>query len=155
MVSISIVDDAPSISYAVPYIVFAVLALVAWLYVYLHSSAGGQLKARALSLMSLIAEYRAFASTIVYRPGRGALGRTSNMVFPLVCVDELDKIVDFEDIRTFVAGLRQSSRYQVFDYYVSLAEDTLNELYLGPAEGKNEIDSSFDHIIRIPPVLAM
>ena len=33
-----------------------------------------------------------------------------------------------------------------------MSEDALNALYLGIPEGKNEIDSSFDHIIKIPPV---
>ncbi|HEX7332415.1 MAG TPA: hypothetical protein VF290_13010 [Pyrinomonadaceae bacterium] len=153
-VSISIIDDAPSVTYALPYVLIAALALVAWLYVYLHSSAGGHLEsAQGQSLMSLIAEYRAFASTIVYRLRQGALGRTTEHGFSvLVCVDELDKIVDFEDIRTFVRRIKAIFEVPGVYYYVSLAEDTLNELYLGPAEGKNEIDSSFDHIIRIPPV---
>jgi hypothetical protein len=36
-------------------------------------------------------------------------------------------------------------------YFLSISEDGLRALYLGAAEGKNEIDSTFDHIIRIPP----
>jgi hypothetical protein len=37
-------------------------------------------------------------------------------------------------------------------YYISLAEDTLARLNLAPAEGKSEIDSSLDHVVRVPPL---
>ena len=37
-------------------------------------------------------------------------------------------------------------------YYLSLSEDAFNTLHLGSAMGKNEIDSTLDHIVRIPPV---
>jgi hypothetical protein len=65
-------------------------------------------------------------------------------------VDELDKIVDFEEIRAFVRRIKAIFEVPGVYYYVSLAEDTLTSLYLGPAAGKNEIDSAFDHIIRVP-----
>jgi hypothetical protein len=105
------------------------------------------------SLMSLIADYRLFASTVVYRLGQGALSSFPTRRFPvLICIDELDKVVDFDDIRTFVRRIKAIFEVPGLYYYVSLAEDTLRALYLGPAEGKNEIDSSFDHIVRIPPV---
>jgi hypothetical protein len=67
-------------------------------------------------------------------------------------VDELDKVVDFEDIRTFLRRIKAVFEVPGVYYFISLAEDTLTALYLGSAEGKNEIDSSFDHIIRVPPV---
>ena len=112
-----------------------------------------RLSAQGQSLMTLIAEYRSFAATIVYRLKQGALGHPQERKFSvLICIDELDKIVEFEDIRTFVRRIKAIFEVPGLYYYVSLAEDTLTALYLGPAEGKNEIDSSFDHIVRIPPV---
>ena len=60
--------------------------------------------------------------------------------------------VDFEEIRAFVRRIKAIFEVPGVYYYVSLAEDTLTALYLGPAEGKNEIDSAFDHIVRIPPL---
>lgn len=105
------------------------------------------------SLMSLIADYRNFACTVVYRLKQGALTSIpAHKFFVMICIDELDKIVDFDDIRTFVRRIKAIFEVPGVYYYVSLAEDTLTALYLGPAEGKNEIDSSFDHIVRIPPI---
>ncbi len=105
------------------------------------------------SIMSLVAEYRAFAGNIVNRLNRGALGHSPQRKFAvLVCIDELDKIVDFEEIRGFVRRIKAIFEVPGVYYYVSLAEDTLTALYLGAATGKNEIDSAFDHVVRIPPV---
>ncbi len=105
------------------------------------------------SIMSLVAEYRAFAANIVNRLNRGALGHSPQRKFAvLVCIDELDKIVDFEEIRGFVRRIKAIFEVPGVYYYVSLAEDTLTALYLGAATGKNEIDSAFDHVVRIPPV---
>jgi len=108
---------------------------------------------RGQSMMSLIAEYRSFASTIVYRLKEGGLGASEGRkLLVLVCIDELDKIVDFEEIRAFVRRIKAIFEVPGVYYYVSLAEDTLTALYLGAATGKNEIDSSFDHVVRIPPL---
>lgn len=105
------------------------------------------------NLMSLVAEYREFASTVVHRLKQGALGHPTGRRFSvLICVDELDKIVDFDDLRAFVRRIKAIFEVPGVYYYVSLAEDALAALYLGPAEGKNEIDSSFDHIVRIDPL---
>src|SRR6185503_10125605 len=89
--------------------------------------------------------------SMVHRLRQGALGHRAEQRFPvLICIDELDKVVDFEEIRAFVRRIKAIFEVPGVYYYVSLAEDTLTALYLGPAEGKNEIDSAFDHIVRIP-----
>src|SRR6185503_16601233 len=89
--------------------------------------------------------------SMVHRLRQGALGHKAERKFSvLICVDELDKVVDFEEIRAFVRRIKAIFEVPGVYYYVSLAEDTLTSLYLGPAAGKNEIDSAFDHIIRIP-----
>lgn len=135
-------------------VVVGVLSLVGWLYLY-HQSTQSDERAAAYghSVMSLIADYRAFAASIVHRLRQGALGHRSERKFSvLICIDELDKIVDFEEIRAFVRRIKAIFEVPGVYYYVSLAEDALTALYLGPAEGKNEIDSAFDHIVRIPPL---
>ena len=126
----------------------------AWIYIFQR---GGSQEEKATiygkSLMSLVADYRSFATTIVYRLSQGALGHKAERKFSvLICVDELDKVVDFEEIRAFVRRIKAIFEVPGVYYYVSLAEDTLTSLYLGPATGKNEIDSAFDHIIRIPQI---
>jgi hypothetical protein len=133
-----------------------VLSVWGWVYVYQQDSATEQpLAGHGQSLMSLIADYRSFATTIVYRLSQGALGHKRERKFSvLICVDELDKVVDFEEIRAFVRRIKAIFEVPGVYYYVSLAEDTLTSLYLGPAAGKNEIDSAFDHIIRIPQLPA-
>jgi hypothetical protein len=133
-------------------LVLLVLSAWGWVSVYQHDGSQEQrLMIHGQSLMSLIADYRSFATTIVYRLGQGALGHKPERKFSvLICVDELDKVVDFEEIRAFVRRIKAIFEVPGVYYYVSLAEDTLTSLYLGPAAGKNEIDSAFDHIIRIP-----
>lgn len=103
------------------------------------------------TLMSLIVDYRTFASTVVYRLNRGALNYVDKSKFTiLICIDELDKIVDFEEIRAFIRRIKAIFEIPGLYYYVSIAEDTLRSLYLGALAGKNEVDSAFDHIVRVP-----
>ncbi len=134
----------------------AILVLISvgvlWLYYFRKTErgetgnwAGGQ------TLMSLMVDYRTFASTVVYRLDRGALNYGNDNKFTiLVCIDELDKIVDFEEIRDFIRRIKAIFEIPGLYYYISIAEDTLRALYLGTATGKNEIDSAFDHIVRVP-----
>ena len=137
-------------------LLFGALLLImmsAWAVTYVFQRGnvpGERLSAHGQSLMSLIADYRAFATSIVHRLSQGALGHLAERRFSvLICIDELDKIVDFEEIRAFVRRIKAIFEVPGVYYYVSLAEDTLTS-HLGPAAGKNEIDSAFDHIIRIP-----
>jgi hypothetical protein len=103
------------------------------------------------TLMSLMINYRTFASTVVYRLNRGALNYGDESKFTiLVCIDELDKIVDFEEIRAFIRRIKAIFEIPGLYYYISIAEDTLRALYLGAVTGKNEVDSAFDHIVRVP-----
>jgi hypothetical protein len=105
------------------------------------------------SLMSLISAYREFVEKTVYRVKMGALGdRTIDDFEVVICIDELDKIVEPEELRTFLRRMKVIFEIPGAYYYLSLSEDGLKALYLGAAEGKNEIDSAFDHIIRVPPV---
>jgi hypothetical protein len=103
-------------------------------------------------LMSLVAEYRDFASTLVYRLRAGALGAKSDLARVVVCVDELDKIVDLEEIRQFLRRIKAIFEIPGIYYYLSLAEDSLQQLYLGGAAGKTEVDSSLDHIVVVEPL---
>lgn len=146
--------DRPNTAiYALIAVVVFIATVVAWILVHQSRSQRDRASAYGQSLMSLIADYRSFAAMVVYRLKQGALGHSENRKFSvLICVDELDKIVEFEDIRAFVRRIKAIFEVPGLYYYVSLAEDTLTKLYLGPAEGKNEIDSAFDHIVRIAPV---
>ncbi|MGG6267550.1 NB-ARC domain-containing protein [Leptolyngbya sp. AN10] len=105
---------------------------------------------RGESLMSLISEYRSFATAVVYRLNQGALGNTGKNV--MVCIDELDKIVELDELKVFLRRMKAIFEVPGVYYYLSLSEDALKSLYLGSAEGKNEIDSSLDHIVRVPPL---
>ena len=70
----------------------------------------------------------------------------------MICIDELDKIIDLDEIRNFLRRMKGIFEVPGVYYYLSLSEDALAALYLGSAEGKNEVDSSLDHIVRIPPL---
>jgi hypothetical protein len=105
------------------------------------------------SLMSLISMYREFAEKAVYRIRQGALGERNASDFEVVvCIDELDKIVELDELRIFLRRMKAIFEIPGVYYYLSLSEDALRSLYLGAAEGKNEVDSAFDHIVRIPPL---
>lgn len=108
---------------------------------------------RGYSLMSLVSTYRDFVERTVYRIRQGALGERQEDEFEIVvCIDELDKIVSADELRDFLRRMKVILEIPGAYYYLSLSEDALQALYLGAAEGKNEIDSTFDHIVSIPPV---
>lgn len=101
-------------------------------------------------LMPLVAEYRAFATAIVYRLRQGALGNGPDpSASVLICVDELDKVVEMQELRTFVRRIKAIVEIPGCYYYFTLAEDALAELRRGPISGKTEIDSFVDHIVAI------
>jgi hypothetical protein len=135
-------------------LIIAGLSCWAWLYLFQRRAvAQDRITNYGQSVMSLIADYRAFAATIVYRLRQGALGHSVDRRFSvLICIDELDKIVDFAEIRQFLRKIKAIFEVPGVYYYVSLAQDTLTALYLGSASGKNEIDSAFDHIVSIEPL---
>jgi cell division protein FtsB len=133
-------------------LLLAGLSCWAWLYL-LQRRASADDRMIGQSVMSLIADYRSFATTIVHRLSQGALGHQPDRKFPiLICIDELDKIVDVEEIRVFLRKIKAIFEIPGLYYYVSLAEDTLTALYLGSASGKSEIDSAFDHIVSVQPL---
>ena len=106
----------------------------------------------AFGFMSLIDQYRNFATTVVKRVQNGALGDEARNERVIICIDELDKIVDFEEMRGFARRIKGIFEIPGLYYYVSLSNDALAAMYLGGVEGKNEIDSSFDHVVRLDPL---
>jgi len=112
---------------------------------------------RAQGYMSLISSYRSFAETVVRRLREGALGMTTvdgnAACRVVVAIDELDKMPT-RDIRTFVRRIKAVFEVPGVYYYVSISEDALMRLYLGASNGKDEFDSSFDHIVQLQPLKA-
>lgn len=107
---------------------------------------------QGFSLLSLIAEYRGFVDRAVFRIKHGALGARHVDDFEIVvCIDELDKIIVPSELLAYLRRMKVIFEIPGAYYFLSISEDALHALYLGAAEGKNEIDSTFDHIIRIPP----
>jgi hypothetical protein len=103
-------------------------------------------------LMLLVTKYREYVRTVVRRIELGALGSMSSAPGLVICIDELDKIVELDEVRDFVRRIKGIFEVPGVFYYLSLAEDSFVSLSLGSVEGKNEIDSSFDHIVRIRPL---
>jgi len=101
------------------------------------------------SVMSLTANYRRFAATVVHHVEAGALDQQRGV---MICIDELDKVIDEDAVRDFLRRMKGIFEVPGVYYYISLAEDTLARLYLASAQGKNEIDSSLDHIVRAQPL---
>jgi hypothetical protein len=135
-------------------LIIAGLSCWAWLYLLQRrASAEAQSSSYGQSLLSLVANYRSFASTIVHRLQQGALGpRDSRQFSVLICIDELDKIVNLEEVKSLLRKIKAIFEVPGLYYYISMAEDSLAVLHLGQSTGKNEIDSAFDHIIDVPPL---
>jgi hypothetical protein len=105
------------------------------------------------NIMTLVARYREYVGQLIYRLGRGALGGDPREVPRLlICIDELDKADSAEDVSTFLRRAKAIFELPGVFYYLSLAEDALARLYLSAARGRDEIDSSFDHIVRVEPL---
>jgi hypothetical protein len=104
------------------------------------------------SIVVLVERYRRYAETVVRRLKHGALGSPKDLSPIVVCIDELDKIVDFEELRQFIRRVKSIFEIPGVSYYLSISEDALTALNLGASLGKNEVDSSFDHIVMVPPL---
>jgi KAP family P-loop domain len=104
------------------------------------------------SLILLVERYREFAATTVRRIKKGAFGPPTDHSSVIICIDELDKIVDFQELRQFIRTVKSIFEIPGVSYYLSISEDALAALHLGSSLGKNEVDSAFDHIITVPPL---
>ncbi len=102
------------------------------------------------TLISLIDAYRQYAKEIVYRLRHGALG--ANFKGIVVCIDELDKITNDTELREFIRNIKSIFDIDGVRYFLSISEDALMSFTLGSIAGKNEFDSSFDHIVYIESV---
>jgi hypothetical protein len=100
--------------------------------------------------ISLVETYRKFAIDTVKRVRKGALGSSAEGM--VICVDELDKITEIDDLVAFVKVLKPLLDIDGVTYYCSIAEDAFNLLRLGNVSGKDIFDSCFDHIERVPPL---
>jgi hypothetical protein len=88
----------------------------------------------------------------VYRLTNRALQSGDDRSRLVICIDELDKVINFGDLRDFVRRIKGIFEIPGVFYYLSISEDALSALHLGSAYGKNEIDSSFDHILLLEPL---
>lgn len=129
--------------------IFLIFSFGSWLYVYNFTSK--KRKSGKCSLLSLTSKYRDYLNSVVRRIELGALGKEETQVpSVIICIDELDKIVDIEEVRDFIRRIKGVFEVPGVFYYISLAEDAFAALHLGTSSGKNEIDSSFDHVLLIP-----
>jgi len=97
--------------------------------------------------ISLVEMYRQYVREIIYRIENGALGNTKSGV--VVCIDELDKITDDKELRDFIRNAKSVFDLEGVRYFLSISEDALASFNLGSISGKNEFDSSFDHVVRL------
>lgn len=108
---------------------------------------------RSLGVIALVSEYRAFASEVIYRLRQGAIGGASPEHGRIVvCIDELDKIVDYDDLRNALRRIKTVFEVEGCYYIMSLAEDAMRRLYLGAVDGKTEVDSALDHVVELMPL---
>ncbi len=108
----------------------------------------------ALSAVSFTYHFRQFVMDLTERVRAGALGarKATTDVVLVVVVDELDKIVDRDELRAFIRVMKSVFDIPGARFYLSISQDAYRDLVLGSALGKNEFDSSFDHIAVVAPM---
>jgi hypothetical protein len=91
---------------------------------------------------------------LIERIRAGAIGQQASEsdVALVLVVDELDKIVDRDELKAFIRVVKTVFDIQGTRFFLSISQDAYRDLVLGPALGKNEFDSSFDHIELIGPM---
>jgi hypothetical protein len=107
-----------------------------------------------LSAVSFTYRFREFVMEISDRIRAGALGKTlaESEIVVVVVVDELDKIVDHEELKAFIRVIKTVFEIRGTRFFLSISQDAYRDLVLGASLGKNEFDSSFDHVELIAPM---
>ena len=102
------------------------------------------------AFMALIRHYKSYTSNAVRRIKAGALGQSDEGRVPIaICIDELDKIIDIREMRDFLRRIKGIFEVPGVHYYVSIAQDAYAALHLGAVQGRDEFDSSFDHVFNV------
>jgi KAP family P-loop domain len=114
----------------------------------------GRVGDAGFSAVSFTYRFREFVMEISDRIRAGALGKNlaDSEIVMVVVVDELDKIVDREELKTFIRVIKTVFDIRGTRFFLSISQDAYRDLVLGSALGKNEFDSSFDHIELIAPM---
>ena len=121
------------------------IAIINWV-----RSAGNHEHKRDTTLTSEVALFRKFAESTVTRMPLVCDDERSGRI--IVCLDELDKIIEPQQTRAFLRKMKGLFEIKGVFYFISLAEDARRTLALGSSMGKDEVDSSVDHIMNIAPL---
>ena len=70
----------------------------------------------------------------------------------LICIDELDKVLDPEKLHNMLKSLKAIFELEGVYYVLSISEDALESYELRGLQIKNEVDSTFTHISKLPPM---
>ena len=99
---------------------------------------------RPVSVASLVFEFRNFAASIVKRLDKPLL----------VCIDELDKIDDTDELRALLRDIKGVFEVDETIFLVSISEEAAASLQIGILQtaGRNEMNSSFYAILSLPPL---
>jgi hypothetical protein len=99
---------------------------------------------RPVTVASLVFEFRNFASNIVKQLDKPLL----------VCIDELDKIDDTDEVRSLLRDIKGIFEVGETVFLVSISEEAAASLQIGilQTSGRNELNSSFYAIIALPPL---
>jgi hypothetical protein len=102
------------------------------------------LRERPTTVASLVFDFRNFAAHIVKELKRPLL----------VCVDELDKIEDTDEVRSLLRDIKGIFEVVETVFLVSISEEAAASLQIGVLQtgGKNELNSSFFSIVALSPL---
>lgn len=70
----------------------------------------------------------------------------------LICIDELDKVLDPNRLHDMLKSLKSIFELEGVYYILSISEDALESYELRGLQTKNEIDSTFTHVFKLPPM---
>ena len=111
--------------------------------------------------ITLVARFRQFMIETAYRTfpddqidrsrgerGDRPLNNFGRREYPGVAVfiDEIDKIADIGEVRSFLREAKPLFDIPECRFYLSVARDVADKLYLRRKEGRDEVDSTIDHI---------
>ena len=106
---------------------------------------GGQyareLTRRPLTFVGLIDQFRTYSRFVARTFGKLVIG-----------VDELDKLHTSDDARALLRGIKGMFGEDGVSFLVSVSDEALEAFELRTLAGRDEVDSSFGHVIRIEPL---
>jgi hypothetical protein len=113
---------------------------------------GKELKTREISLPGLTSMYRDYVDDVL-NTFEIAVFKENKIFYPkgklIICIDELDKITDPEDVKKLLRGIKGVIFQPNCYYFISISEDAVRSFKTRISTSRDMIESTFDEIIYL------